>query len=80
MTLLAQECSNILASGGGQQLAEKAGVAFFGSIPIDPTLSRCTEEGLNYIDKFANSPISKIYHSIIIKLTRQTEEEMEIEK
>lgn len=74
------ECSNILASGGGEQLAEKAGVTFLGRIPIDPTLSRCTEEGLNYIDKFASSPVSQIYHSIVSKLTTQTEEEMEIEK
>ncbi|KAK8391105.1 hypothetical protein O3P69_017036 [Scylla paramamosain] len=74
------ECSNILASGGGEQLAEKAKVTFLGRIPIDPTLSRCTEEGLNYIDKFANSPICQIYHSIITKLTRQTDEEMEVEK
>ncbi|KAG0728467.1 Cytosolic Fe-S cluster assembly factor NUBP2 [Chionoecetes opilio] len=74
------ECSNILASGGGQQLAEKAGVAFLGRIPIDPTLSRCAEEGLNYIDKFSSSPISQIYHSIIHKLTGTTEEEMDIEK
>ncbi|MPC34050.1 Cytosolic Fe-S cluster assembly factor NUBP2 [Portunus trituberculatus] len=72
------ECSNILASGGGEQLAEKAKVTFLGRIPIDPTLSRCTEEGLNYIDKFSNSPISQMYHSIITKLIRQTDEEMEV--
>ncbi|XP_042212135.1 cytosolic Fe-S cluster assembly factor NUBP2 homolog [Homarus americanus] len=73
------ECSNIFATGGGEQLADRAKVPFLGRVPIDPSLVRCTEEGLNYLDKFANSPVSQVYHSVVNKLLGNEAQEMEVE-
>ncbi|ROT77923.1 cytosolic Fe-S cluster assembly factor NUBP2 homolog isoform X2 [Penaeus vannamei] len=73
------ECSNILATGGGEQLAAKAKVSFLGRVPIDPNLVRCTEEGKNFLDMFAGSPVSEVYHNIIYQLVGENQEEMEVE-
>ncbi|XP_045597312.1 cytosolic Fe-S cluster assembly factor Nubp2 homolog isoform X2 [Procambarus clarkii] len=73
------ECSNILATGGGEQLAVRAKVPFLGRVPIDPNLAHCTEEGLSYLDKFASSPVSQVYHKIIHTLIGKELEDMEVE-
>jgi len=59
-----KECSNPLALGGGEEFAQKAGVPFLGRVPIDPRLVQCTEEGKNFIQKFSESPIAKLFGEI----------------
>ncbi|XP_068241556.1 cytosolic Fe-S cluster assembly factor NUBP2 homolog [Palaemon carinicauda] len=73
------ECSNIFASGGGEELAKNAAVPFLGRIPIDPRLTQCTESGQNYSEMFANSPVSVTYKEVIGKLLGNGSEEMEVE-
>ncbi|KAK7068397.1 Nucleotide-binding protein 2 [Halocaridina rubra] len=73
------DCSNILASGGGEQLAITSGVQFLGRIPIDPRLTQCTELGQNYLELFANSPVSAVYKEVVCKLLRDDSEKMEVE-
>ncbi|XP_069937941.1 cytosolic Fe-S cluster assembly factor NUBP2 homolog [Cherax quadricarinatus] len=73
------ECSNILGTGGGEQLAARTQVSFLGRVPIDSSLTCCTEEGLSYVEKFANSPVSQVYRSIVHKLIGKELEDMEVE-
>ena len=58
----------MLASGGGQQLAEKASLPFLGRVPIDPRLVQCTEIGANFMEKFAESPLANLYRDIALKI------------
>uniref|UniRef100_A0A2P2I041 Cytosolic Fe-S cluster assembly factor NUBP2 homolog n=1 Tax=Hirondellea gigas TaxID=1518452 RepID=A0A2P2I041_9CRUS len=62
------ECSNILAWGGGEALAERASLTFLGRVPIEPKLTQCTETGDNFMEKFAQSPVASVYESIVQKL------------
>ncbi|XP_071530036.1 cytosolic Fe-S cluster assembly factor NUBP2 homolog [Panulirus ornatus] len=73
------ECSNILATGGGEQLAERTNVPFLGRVPIDPSLAHCTEEGVSYLEKFANSSVSKVFWAVMTKLLGSESDEMEVE-
>jgi len=73
------ECTNILATGGGEQLAERAKVPFLGRVPIDPNLTRCTESGRNYLSEFSQSPVSVVYSTITAKVLGSEDNQMEIE-
>jgi hypothetical protein len=42
---------------GGQLLAEKTGCRFLGAISLDPLLSNCIENGLNFLDTLKGSAI-----------------------
>ncbi|KAK3892392.1 hypothetical protein Pcinc_003762 [Petrolisthes cinctipes] len=74
------ECSNILATGGGEQLAVKAGVQFLGRVPIDPMLALCSEKGENYLVKCSSSPAAATFQALVTTLTSQSDNQMEVEK
>ncbi|KAK4320077.1 hypothetical protein Pmani_009043 [Petrolisthes manimaculis] len=74
------ECSNILATGGGEQLAVKAGVPFLGRVPIDPMLALCSEKGENYLVKCSSSPAAATFKALVTTLTPQSDNQMEVEK
>lgn len=54
-------------------------MSFLGRVPVDPNLVRCTEEGRNFLDMFASSPVSEVYRNIISALVGESQEEMEVE-
>ncbi|MCL4118650.1 UNVERIFIED_CONTAM: hypothetical protein GTU68_048888 [Idotea baltica] len=58
------ECSNILASGGGEQLAIQSKLPFLGRIPIEPALGECSETGQDYLQRFSASQVSTVYKGI----------------
>ncbi len=61
------ECKKItyiFNQGGGKKLAEKYGVPFLGSIPIDPAIGESGESGNPYVAQFAGSPVSNLYKDI----------------
>lgn len=64
------ECTNIFSSGGGQSLAQHAGVPFLGTIPIDPNLSACGDRGQSFADKFPDSPAASIFSAITENLLK----------
>lgn len=41
---------------GGKMLAEKTNCIFLGSIPIDPKLTQCIENGLDFLITLKDSP------------------------
>lgn len=74
-----QECSNILATGGGEQLAVRAGVPFLGRVPIDPKLALCSEKGENYLTQYSSSPAAATFQAIVTNLTSHSDDDkMEI--
>ncbi|XP_054849120.1 cytosolic Fe-S cluster assembly factor NUBP2 [Eublepharis macularius] len=49
------ECSNVFSKGGGQELAQHAGVPFLGCVPLDPQLTQSLEGGRDFIQEFPKS-------------------------
>ncbi|XP_076007903.1 cytosolic Fe-S cluster assembly factor nubp2 [Genypterus blacodes] len=49
------ECSNIFSKGGGEELAKLTGSPFLGSVPLDPQLTSCIEEGRDFMQEFPGS-------------------------
>lgn len=62
------ECTNIFSSGGGQSLSELAGVPFLGSLPLDPKLSRLSEDGQSCTSVLPNSSVSEFMKSLVAKI------------
>ena len=58
----------ILRSGGGQRIALDMGVPFLGSIPIDPQIAVCCDEGRPFIrcaaDSLATAKLREIIRPI----------------
>ncbi len=55
----------ILRSGGGHRIALDMGVPFLGSIPIDPQIAVCCDEGRPFIQYAADSPATAKLQEII---------------
>ncbi len=62
------EITDVLLSGGGEELAEELEVPFLGGIPIDSRLSECPDAGIPYVYKYPDSPASKTTVAIVDKL------------
>lgn len=52
-------------SGGSQQMCKEMEVPFLGSIPLDPRLAQCSDEGESIYNKHPDSPVTQAYKKII---------------
>jgi Mrp family chromosome partitioning ATPase len=50
------ECTNIFSTGGGESFATKNKIPFLGSVPLDPALTQCLEEGKSFVQSCKGSP------------------------
>ncbi|PNI18816.1 NUBP2 isoform 1 [Pan troglodytes] len=66
------ECTSVFSRGGGEELAQLAGVPFLGSVPLDPALMRTLEEGHHFIQEFPGSPAFAALTSIAQKILDAT--------
>lgn len=62
------EVSYIFNKDGGKHLASKYEVPFLGALPIDPSVGIAGDEGLPYVAKYKESPITAVYKNIIGEL------------
>lgn len=44
------------SSGGARTMSNELNVEFLGSIPLDPLLARCCDEGKNFLTEMPDSP------------------------
>lgn len=44
------------SSGGARTMSDELNVEFLGSIPLDPLLARCCDEGKNFLTEMPDSP------------------------
>lgn len=44
------------STGGAQAMSRELNVEFLGSIPLDPLLARCCDEGKNFVTEMPDSP------------------------
>lgn len=50
---------DVFGQGGGERLARESGVAFLGSIPIDPSVREGGDSGVPVVASHAESPVAK---------------------
>ncbi len=65
----------IFGSGGGKKIAEKAGVDFLGSVPLDPRISECNDKGVPFFIEYPDSPAAKAFLEIAEKVINKIEGE-----
>jgi ATP-binding protein involved in chromosome partitioning len=58
----------IFQSGGGRKMAQEAGVAFLGSIPIDPSVGSDADKGSPFVIAHPDSEASKAFNEIVGKV------------
>lgn len=53
------------STGGAKALCEELDLRFLGSVPLDPRIGRCCDEGESFVEAFPQSPAAKAYLDII---------------
>ncbi|MGI6294917.1 MAG: iron-sulfur cluster carrier protein MrpORP [Armatimonadota bacterium] len=62
------ETVDIFKSGGGEKMAERMGVPFLGSVPLDPVVVTAGDSGTPYIYNYSNSAAAKAFEPIVAGL------------
>lgn len=61
------------SKGGGAALAAEAGVPFLGSVPLDPRVGRCCDDGADFLEEHADSPAAIAIRAVVDKLIDEVE-------
>lgn len=51
----------LFGKGGGQKMAQEAGVPFLGEVPIDPRVTECGDQGEPIVRRFPESQVAKAF-------------------
>jgi ATP-binding protein involved in chromosome partitioning len=51
----------LFGRGGGQRMAEEAGVPFLGEVPIDPRVTECGDQGEPIVQRYPDSAVAQAY-------------------
>jgi ATP-binding protein involved in chromosome partitioning len=62
--------AHVFSSGGGRKLAERFGLAFLGSIPLDPDIVRSGDAEQPYVSLFSETVTARRFGKIVELLTR----------
>ncbi|XP_034942914.1 cytosolic Fe-S cluster assembly factor NUBP1 homolog [Chelonus insularis] len=60
-------------TGGAQQMSKDLKVEFLGSIPLDPLLARCCDEGKNVFTEMPESPAIIEFKKLVTRIIEQCE-------
>jgi Mrp family chromosome partitioning ATPase len=63
---------DFMKRGGGEALAKELGVPFLGRLPLHPEVARACDEGVPFVYKYPENPVSKK----IMEIARKLEEEI----
>ncbi len=69
--------TEIFGSGGGETMAKEAGVAFLGSIPIDPKVGVDTDMGTPFVIAHKDSVAAKTFMEVVAKVQKYIERKKE---
>jgi ATP-binding protein involved in chromosome partitioning len=61
----------IFRHGGGRKLADEAGVALLGEVPIDPRVAECGDGGVPIVQKYPDSPVARAYLALAGAVARE---------
>lgn len=57
-------------AGGVEKVATEMGIPFLGSIPLDPLIGKCCDNGQSYLQSSPDSPGTKVYIDICDKIKK----------
>ncbi|XP_076764238.1 NUBP iron-sulfur cluster assembly factor 1 [Xylocopa sonorina] len=60
-------------TGGGRAMATELGIEFLGSLPLDPLLAKCCDEGKNFLTEVPESPTVMMLQEIVQKIVEKCE-------
>ncbi|XP_060814044.1 cytosolic Fe-S cluster assembly factor Nubp1 homolog [Bombus pascuorum] len=60
-------------TGGGYAMAKELNIEFLGSLPLDPLLAKCCDEGKNFLIELPESPTILTLQTIVQKIIEQCE-------
>ncbi|XP_050587128.1 cytosolic Fe-S cluster assembly factor NUBP1 homolog isoform X2 [Bombus affinis] len=60
-------------TGGGYTMAKELNIEFLGSLPLDPLLAKCCDEGKNFLTELPESPTILTLQTIVQKIIEQCE-------
>ena len=66
-----REKVDLIQAGGGKRLAERTGTPFLGSIPLDPRVAECADEGVPIVYKYPDSEAAKIFMATAERIERR---------
>jgi len=61
------------SSGGASTMCDQLGLKLITSIPLDPRVARCCDEGLDYFVEYEGSPVSNSYANLVNFLVQNCE-------
>lgn len=67
------EITAVFKSGGGKLMADDMGVAFLGSVPIDPLIADAGDSGVAFLQQYAESSTAKLFQTLLQPIIRQAE-------
>ncbi|KAK2584913.1 hypothetical protein KPH14_002509 [Odynerus spinipes] len=65
------------STGGGSAMATDLNVDFLGSLPLDPLVARCCDEGKNFLTEIPKSPTIVALREIVTKIVDKCESDKE---
>jgi len=66
--------------GGVSGMASEMNIPYLGSIPLDPTIGKCCDEGKSIFEEYPDSPLTKAYRDLTAKVAAFCENDMEVEE
>lgn len=63
-----KETLDLFGTGGGKRTAEAMDIPFLGSIPFDPEMVVCGDDGVAFLDKYPQAPVTKAFQAVADKL------------
>jgi len=64
---------DLFGKGGGKKAAQELGVAYLGSIPLDPAMVKAGDEGRPYVLRHADTPTWKAVDAVMENLIKRVE-------
>jgi ATP-binding protein involved in chromosome partitioning len=65
---------SLFKEGGGKKLAQEKKIPFLGAIPLDPEIVKAADKGILYVEKFPNSPATKVLKEIANKISKKNDD------
>ena len=60
--------ADVLRAGGGEELAEELGVRFLGKVPLHPTVSKGSDEGMPFVISSPESEAAVAFEKVVDNL------------
>jgi len=71
-----QEIIEIFKKGGGMKMAQEFEIPFLGTVPLDPQIVECGDDGKPWIYQWEKSQSAMLFQEIVLKIREQVQEKI----